>query len=174
MNTVKEFFSKIFGRKKDNLVTVSQALAGLPEEYTVFSSVLYGNSEISHVVFSRGQGVFLINSFAGKGEITFNGSTLVINRKPKSEAIQKSLKDTFWLKSTIREEIGIDAHIIPLAVYENAKVRLGEPVIGVRVIESAGLSETILNTPERKPLEDGILMVLRELHGTLTLKSRGI
>ena len=173
VGSMKGLITKLFGKKKEPGPAVAEALAGLTEEYMVFSSMIYNNSEIGHVVFSRRQGLFVINAIKDKGEISYNGTHLLINRKPKSDPIKKALKDTFWLKATIKERTGLDVHITPLVVSENAWVKVEGPIIGVNVLESDRLVETITQAPGRKVLEDGVVMILRELHGTHTISYRG-
>ena len=148
-------------------------LGELPEEYIIFSGIVYDNSEIAHVVFSRKQGLFIINNAAGKGEVTDKGSLLHINNKPHSEVIHKSLRDAFWLRSTIRQQIGVDAPINSLAVFENASVKIERPILGVTAVESRNLIDAITRSPEKTFLEDGVVMVLRELQGVRTINRRG-
>ena len=171
---IKDIIDKLLGRKKGPLITIPELLSGLPEGYEFFSSILYDRNEIDHVVFSRRQGLFLINSAQDKGTVSYNGTHMLINRKTRSDIIKKSLKDAFWLKSIIREQIGVDVFITPVVVFEKAKVKVTQLIIGVNVAEISGLTDIILNAPERNVLEDGVLMVLRELHGIQTIKYRSM
>lgn len=171
---IKSVIDRLLGRKRGPVVTVPELLSGLPEEYEFFSSILYDRNEIDHVVFSRKQGLFLINSALEKGTVSYNGTHMLINRKTRSDIIKNSLKDAFWLKSIIREQIGVDVFITPVVVFEKAKVKVTQPIIGVNVVEISGLTDIILKAPERNVLEDGVLMVLRELHGIQTIKYRSM
>ena len=171
---IKDIIDKLLGRNKGPAVTVPELLSGLQEGYEFFSSILYDKNEIDHVVFSRKQGLFLINSAHEKGTVSYNGTHMLINRKTRSDIIKNGLKDAFWLKSIIREQIGVDVFITPVVVFEKAKVKVTQPIIGVVVVETSGLVDTILNAPERNVLEDGVLMVLRELHGIQTIKYRSM
>ena len=171
---IKDIIDRLLGRKKGPIVTVPELLSGLPEGYEFFSSILYDRNEIDHVVFSGKQGLFLINSAKEKGTVSYNGTHMLINRKTRSDIIKNGLKDAFWLKSIIREQIGVDVFITPVVVFEKAKVKVTQPIIGVVVVETGGLVDTILNAPERNVLEDGVLMVLRELHGIQTIKYRSM
>ncbi|HEX8947450.1 MAG TPA: hypothetical protein VF790_00735 [Dissulfurispiraceae bacterium] len=173
MEKVIGFIKKVFSGKKEAGPAVAKLLGGLPEEYTVFNGILYNHSEIHHIVFSKAQGLFVVNPAHEKGEVTYKGAHLLINRKPKSDVVKKTLKDTFWLKSTIREQLGMNVHITPLVAFENARVKITQPIIGVTVLESRGLVEAILNAPQRNVLEDGVVMVLRELQGIHTINYRG-
>ncbi len=174
MVRVKKFIKKIFTGSKEAGPLVAGLLGQLPEDYMVFSGILYNHSEIDHVVFNRQHGLFIINIAAGKGEVTYDGAQLLINRKPRSEVIKKTLKDTFWLKSTIRERMGLDVLVTPIVVFENAKVKVSGPIIGVTVVESGRLMDTVAQTPEKSHLEDGVVMVLRELHGIHTINYRSM
>jgi hypothetical protein len=164
---------KIFRGRRDKVATVQETLTCLPAEYLVFNGILYNDSEIHHVVFSRNKGLFVINTASGKGEVTYNGSRLLVKGKPRSEVVKKILQDIFWLKSTIREQIGVDVYITPIVVFENAKVSVNGPIIGVRVMEPVSLVDAVAHAPERNALEDGVVMVLRELHGVQVIRYRG-
>lgn len=174
MGNFKEVIRKVFRRKREPGITVSQALAGLPEDYMVFNAVLYDHNGIDHVVFTRRQGLFLINTPSEKGKATCNGKHLLLNNRERSEIIKKALKDTFWLKSTIRERIGLDVPITPVVAFENALVTVNQPIIGVTVLEAKGVFDAIMQAPEKSILEDGVVMVLRELHGTHTISYRSV
>lgn len=172
MESVRELFKRVFTRKKEVGLAVQQVLGELPEDYIVFSTILYNNSEIDHVVFSKGQGLFLINTAADKGTVSYDGAYLQVNNKQRSDTIKKTLKDTFWLKTTIRERIGLDVPITPVVVFERATVNFSEPVVGVMVRESKDLLRAVLDAPGKKTLEEGVLIVLRELHGMHTISYR--
>jgi hypothetical protein len=174
MGTVRELIGKVFRRKKEPDKTVLQVLGDLPEEYSVFSSILYDNSDIDHVVFSRRQGLFLVNVANDKGTVTYDGTHLIINKKPRSDSIKKALKNIFWLKSILRERIGLNVPITPIVVFRQAKANVNQPVVGVMVMESGYLLDAICSAPEKKTLEDGVLIVLRELHGTHTISYRNL
>lgn len=171
MNLVKKLLDS-FGKGRVPHETALQQLSGLPGDYLLFSMVLYNDTEIGHIVFSRNQGVFLINVVPDRGEVAYDGAHLCINRKPRSEYIKKTLKDTFWLKTTVREQIGVDTPITPVVVFEQARVTVEKAILGVRVIESSRLFDTITGAPEKEPLEDGVVFILRELHANHTMTYR--
>ncbi|MEW5746472.1 MAG: hypothetical protein AB1805_13660 [Nitrospirota bacterium] len=171
MGLVKKVLD-VFGKSREPRETASHQLSRLPGDYLLFSTVLYNDSEVSHIVFSRSQGLFLINVSSERGTATYDGAHLCINRKPRSESIKKTLKDTFWLKSTLRERIGLDTPITPVVVFEQAEVAVDKPILGVKVIESSMLFDTIMAAPERGVLEDGVVLVLRELHSNHTMTYR--
>src|SRR5208337_1666352 len=154
MENIRELFKKVFTRKKEVGPTVQQVLGELPEDYVVFSTILYNNSEIDHVVFSKSQGLFLINTAADKGTVSYDGEYLHVNNKRRSDAIKKTLKDTFWLKTTVRERIGLDVPITPVVAFERARVNFSELVVGVMVRESRDLLRAVLDAPEKKTLEE--------------------
>ena len=169
-----QIIRKIFGPKRPPGETIPGILGGLPEDFVIFDNMLYNNSEIDHVIFNSGKGLFIINAIPDKGEVTYNGSQLLINRRPRSEPIKKALRDTFWVKAAIREHIGIDVHVTSLVVSRFARVRLDGPILGVSVIEGGALFAAVSGAPERNGLPNGVLMVLRELHGVNTLDNRNM
>lgn len=171
MNLVRKLIDS-FGKTRVSQETALQQLGGLPGDYLLFSTVLYNDNEIGHLVFNRKQGLFLINVAADRGDVTYDGAYLCINATPRSDHIKKTLKDTFWLKTTIREQIGVDAPITPIVVFEQARVAVDKPILGVRVIESGRLFETLTGAPEKEPLADGVLFLLRELHINHTMTYR--
>lgn len=169
-----QLIRNIFGPKKPPGEPIPQILGRLPEDFVVFDNMLYNNSEIDHVIFNSGKGLFIINSIPDKGEVTYNGSQLLINRRPRSEPIKKALRDTFWVKSAIREHIGLDVHVTSLVVSRFARVRLNAPILGVSVIEGDALFDALSGALQRTGLPNGVLMVLRELHGVNTLNNRNM
>lgn len=162
---IGDLIRKVFGGGGGIRPSARDVLTGLPEEYLVINGILYNNNEIHYVVFSRRQGLFIINTAAGRGRVTYNGSRLLVNGKPRSEAVQKVLKDTFWLKTAVREIAGVNAHITSLLVFEEAAVSVDRPILGVRVMEPGGLADAVLHAPECDELEDGVVAVLREMQG---------
>lgn len=169
-----QLIKRIFSGKKHPGEPVRQILDRLPEDFTVFDGMLYNHSEIDHVIFNSGKGLFIVNSIPDKGEIAYNGSQLMINRKPRTEPIKRALRDTFWLKTAIREHIGVDVHVTPFVVSRFAKVKIDSPILGVSVIESSALLDAVTGAPGRTVLQNGVLMVLRELHGVNTVNNRNI
>lgn len=168
-----ELIKKILNRNKKQSESVSSVLASLPEGFEVFKDMLYNQNSIDYVIFGRGHGIFMLNLLRGKGAVSCDGKNLLMKRKPCSLIIRKSLQDLFWLKSTIRERIGIDATITPFVVCENAKVKLDGPFAGINVIESGALRGA-MRTPLKEKLPQGILVLLRELYIGQNLSSPSV
>ncbi|MBF0329863.1 MAG: hypothetical protein HQL10_11955 [Nitrospirae bacterium] len=168
-----DLIKKILNRNKKQSTTVSSVIASLPEDFEVFKDMLYNQNSIDYVVFGRGHGIFMLNLLHGKGDVTCDGKNLLMKRKICSSIIRKSLQDLFWLKSTIRERIGVDAAITPFVVCENARVKLDSHFAGINVIESCSLRDALVN-PLKEKLPQGMLVLLRELYVGQNLGSPSI
>lgn len=168
--------SRLFGKSK-TAFSLDDALQSLPEDYYVFKSILYNRNEIKAVVYERSQGIVLINTCEDKGTVKFYGNTVYVKRKPRSELITKTLQDTFWLKSTIRNQITLDVSVIPMIAFSLATVQVSSPFLGVRLIATEELVQAITSLPKTYNYPDGILVALRELHGShnvFEVRQRGL
>ncbi|TAN42846.1 MAG: hypothetical protein EPN22_11565 [Nitrospirae bacterium] len=165
-----ELIKKILNRNKKRSESVASVLGALTEDYKVFKDMLYNQSSIDYVIFNRERGFFMVNLLHGKGDVSCDGKNLLMKKKVCSDIIRKTLQDVFWLKSTIRERIGIDAAITPFVVCENARVKLDTPFAGINVIESGALRGAML-TPLKEELPQGMLVLLRELYVGQNLSS---
>lgn len=172
MTMISGLLHKLFGGGRQPGEPVADILTRLPEDYQVFNGLLYDANEIEYVLFHNRKGLFIITLRKDRSEVTSKGSRLHINRKPVNDPIKKALSHAFWLKSAIREKIGIDVPVTSMVVFENARVRDVAPILGVRVIASDGLLAAIDEIPAQAVLPDGVVMALRDLHGVNTINNR--
>ena len=97
---------------------IGDMLTELSEDYLVLHDIdsPYGN--IDHVVFSKRNGVFLIETKSHGGKVTVEGRTLLVNGKlPEKDFIAQALQNSFWLKKEIGNLIGPSPWITPILVF---------------------------------------------------------
>ena len=110
---------------------IGHILDGLgPDFYTLHDiDSQFGN--IDHIVLSRFNGAFLIETKAHGGKVTVLEDHLLVNgRPPEKDFIKQSLSNTYWLKERLAEALGLDVWITPVVVFANAFVSRSKPIKG--------------------------------------------
>jgi hypothetical protein len=136
---------------------IGEMLAELPEGYFVLHDIgsPYGN--IDHIVISRSNGVFLIETKSHGGKITVEGDTLLVNSKlPEKDFIAQALNNSFWLKKEISDLIGPTPWITPILVFTNAFVVPSKPIKNVRIINKKHLISALTRQGSRNSSNDQI------------------
>jgi hypothetical protein len=114
---------------------IGSLLDGLGEDYLALHDIESPYGNIDHVVLSRLNCVFVIETKSHGGRVTIhNGEILVNGHQPEKGFISQALKNTNWLRDQIRDTIGAKVWITPLVVFTNAFVESGIPIKNVRVI----------------------------------------
>jgi hypothetical protein len=104
------------------------------EEYAVFHDVECPHGNIDHLVLSKNNGLFLIETKAHGGRVEIVDDKLLVNGKsPEKDFIAQTLRNTYWLREKIQEELGIKAWVQPVIVFTNAFVKFGKPVKGIHI-----------------------------------------
>jgi hypothetical protein len=123
---------------------IGKMFAGLPEGYLVLHDVgsPYGN--IDHIVISRRNGIFLIETKSHGGKVTMENDTLLVNGKsPEKDFIAQALNNSYWLKKEIGDLIGITPWITPILVFANAFVQNSKPIKSVKIINKKYLIQAL-------------------------------
>jgi hypothetical protein len=114
---------------------IGSLLSGLSEDFYVLHDIESPYGNIDHIVFSRHNGIFLVETKAHGGKVRVEGDRLLVNGKvPEKDFIAQALKNSYWLRDEIGELIGPTPWITPAVVFSNAFVTSSKPVKGVRVI----------------------------------------
>jgi hypothetical protein len=143
--------------------TVGSILQELDEEeFEVFHDVECPNGNIDHLVLSKTQGIFLIETKAHGGRVEIVGEKLLVNGKdPEKDFIAQTLRNTYWVRDQLQEELGIKVWVQPVIVFTNAFVKFGKPVKGIHITNKKYLLDYIQR--ERKPVSNaGLLWEQRE------------
>jgi len=114
---------------------VGDILAQLSADYMVIHDVTSTNGNIDHIVISRINGIFLIETKAHGGTVTVKDGTLLVNNHlPEKDFIKQTIGNAYWLRDTVTKVIGEAPWITPVIVFTNAFVKANAPVKGVTVM----------------------------------------
>lgn len=114
---------------------IGSLLDTLGEDYLVIHDVESPYGNIDHVVISKQSEAFLIETKGHGGGISVaNGQLLLNGHEPEKDFVAQTLRNTYWLRDRIREEIGLDVWITPILVFTNAFVERMMPIKGVTVV----------------------------------------
>ena len=99
----------------------------------------YGN--IDHIVISKYQGLFMIETKSHWGKVETLGDKIMVNGKPpEKDFIAQALKNAYWLKDMVGKIIGQTPWITPIIVFTNAFVPPTKPIKGIHIINKKYLS----------------------------------
>lgn len=155
--------SGLFCRSSCSFTAVKDVLTGLPRDCEVIADIQYDTSSIDYTIFTRLQGIFAIKALPDRGKVSYDDKTLLVGGSPRSDIIKGSLRDTFFIKSIVREQVGVDAYVTSIVCFEKAALREAGSILGVLLVSPAHLRESVLHAPERAALPDGVLMCLRDV-----------
>jgi hypothetical protein len=128
-------------------------LEKLPEDFCVLHDIesTYGN--IDHIVISKQNGIFLIETKAHGGTVRIDGETLLVNNKlPEKNFISQALQNAYWLKEVIGKEVDAQPWITPVIVFTNAFVSASKPVKGVIVVNKKFLLSLLQRANKPNPV----------------------
>jgi len=136
---------------------IGEMLAELPEGFLVLHDIESPYGNIDHIVISRNNGVFLIETKAHGGKVAVEDDTLLVNSKlPEKDFIAQALNNSFWLKKEISDLIGPTPWITPILVFTNAFVVPSKPIKNVRIINKKNLISALTRQGSRKSSNDQI------------------
>jgi hypothetical protein len=123
---------------------IGDLLGDLGEGFEVIHDVTSPYGNVDHIVLSKNNGLFLIETKSHHGHVGFEGDDLLINGvKQEKDFIAQTLKNTYWLKEKVSEVLGLDIWITPVLVFTNAFIPFHKPIKGVIVTNKKYLLDTI-------------------------------
>jgi hypothetical protein len=123
---------------------IGHILDGLGPDFCALHDIDSQFGNIDHIVLSRLNGTFLIETKAHGGKVTVLEDRLLVNgRPPEKDFIKQSLNNSYWLKARFTEALGLDVWITPIVVFTNAFVSRSKPIKGVRVINKKYLRDEL-------------------------------
>jgi hypothetical protein len=128
---------------------IGDILDELDENYIVLHDIdsPYGN--IDHIVISRHNGIFLLETKSHGGRVEVQNDRLLVNGKPpEKDFIAQALRNTYWLKEEIGRVISEKPWITSIVVFTNAFVAHTKPIKGVYIANKKYLP-TLLQRPSR-------------------------
>jgi hypothetical protein len=85
------------------------------EEYMVIHDVECAYGNIDHLVLSKYSGIFLIETKAHGGRVEVVGDKLLVNgHDPEKNFITQTLRNTYWVREQVQENLGIKAWVQPV------------------------------------------------------------
>ena len=136
---------------------IGEILAGLPEGFLVLHDIESPYGNIDHIVISKSNGFFLIETKSHGGKVTVDGDALLVNNKsPEKDFIVQTLNNSYWLKKEISDLIGPTPWITPILVFTNAFVVSPKPIKNVRVMNKKYLISTLSKPGSRNSSNDQI------------------
>jgi hypothetical protein len=126
--------------------TVGALLEALGNDYKVWHDVpiTYGN--IDHVVLCKNGQIFMIETKANKGRVTFAGDDLKINGYiPEKNMIRQCLNNLFELQAIVEQNTGRKTWVTAILVFTDAYVQIRMPIKGVTVTYAKNLQWVIRN-----------------------------
>ncbi len=125
-----------------------------PDDYLVLHDIVSPYGNIDHMVIGRYTGIFLIETKAHRGKVTVgDGRVLVNGRVPEKDFIAQALRNTYWLRDILRQELASHVWIIPVLVFTNALVPRMEPVKGIQILNKRYLAGFLRTKHSTLPIE---------------------
>jgi hypothetical protein len=81
---------------------------------------------------------------------------LVNGKDPEKDFIAQTLRNTYWVRDQLQEELGIKVWVQPVIVFTNAFVKFGKPVKGIHITNKKYLLEFVQR--ERKTVSNAGLL----------------
>lgn len=124
-------------------------LEGMPQGYFVVHDLDTGKGNIDHVLICH-KGIFTIEVKSHRGEVTFDGSNLLLSGKP----FEKDFLKQAWAEcNAVREILAkwrIDTPTVePLIVFSNAFVTVRGKAKGIEVMNLKYLLQFLKRLPDR-------------------------
>ena len=114
----------------------------LSDDYLVLNGINSGHGNIDHVLPSETKGVFVIEIKPHNGQVTADGTGLLLNGQPPEEDfINQTLSNCQWFKEWIKKNLKMDAWVRGVVVFTNAFVGVRKPVRGVGVINKGHIQQ---------------------------------
>jgi hypothetical protein len=147
---------------------VAGYLVGLGKDYCIFHDVESPFGNIDHIVLGRKSGLFLLETESHGGTVTVKNDHLLVNGKPpEKDYIAQTLRNTFWLRDTISEIVGVTVWITPVIVFTHAFVPPTSPVKGVFIIDKKYMKKLLASTDRTGLTTQKLWEVSGEIEKTL-------
>ena len=125
---------------------VAEIMESLPDGFHVYHDVDTGRGDIDHVLISPEGGVFVVETKAHGGRVTFERGQMLINgRRPEKDFIVQALRNTYWVRDEIKRQTGKEVWVHVALVFANAFVDEHGPIRSVQVMNRNDLGAFIDN-----------------------------
>lgn len=114
---------------------IGDILSQLSSDFMILNDINSPYGNIDHIIISKLNGIFLIETKAHGGTVTMDGETLLVNKKlPEKNFISQVLQNSYWLRGEVGQIINAQPWITPVIVFTNAFVTPARPAKGVIVV----------------------------------------
>ncbi len=104
---------------------IGDLLSQLGPDYVVLHDQRSRFGNIDHIVYDSRGNIFMIETKSHRGRIEVIGNQLLRDGKSlEKDFIEQALNNTYWLKQTIENQVGLDAWVTSVIVFTNAFVPL--------------------------------------------------
>jgi ribonuclease HI len=135
---------------------IGDMLRELGEDYLVLHDIACPYGNIDHVVISKANGVFLLETKSHGGEVTVEDGQLLVNgHPPEKDFIKQALRNAYWFRDGISNAIDVKAWVQPVLVFTNAFVGRIPPLKGVTIVNKKYLLN-VLKRPHRNVLASAV------------------
>jgi hypothetical protein len=126
---------------------VADLLAQLGDGYAIYHDLPSPYGNIDHLVLSRTQGLFLIETKAHGGRVRCEGANLLVNGKPpEKDFLAQVHRNRCWLRDELQRRLGAEVSVHGLLVFANAFVENVGYAKGVKVLPGRFLLNTLRQT----------------------------
>jgi hypothetical protein len=123
---------------------IGEVLNELGDEHVIVHDILCPHGRIDHLIFSKGYGIFLVESMPHSGRVEVIHSRIRINGKlPETDFVVQALRNTSWLVDELEKITGVRTRVNSLVVFTNAFVVTSRSVKGVTVTNKKFLLSNI-------------------------------
>jgi len=134
---------------------ISDILSNLSNDYLVLNDVETKQGDIDHVVISKQGAVFVIETKAHGGKVTFEGGKIFINGKnPEKNFIGQTLRNAYLIRDDIKELTGKIVWVNAILCFTNAFVDHHKAIRGVQVLNKKFLLRYIERNKPRYPVPE--------------------
>jgi len=131
--------------------SIGDMLDKLPGEKLILHDVPSRFGNIDHIIISRTKGVILVETKSHRGEITAENDNLLIDGKPpEKDFIRQTLKNCYWLKEWIKDNLGLEVWVNCIIVFTNGFVTIRGKIKGVSVINAKYFSAYFERLPDNQ------------------------
>lgn len=122
----------------------------LIDGYLVLNDIKFKYGNIDHIVVRPDKTVFLLETKAHQGKVTWNGKHLLINGRPflRNPLCQMN-RGIRWVRHMAKQLCGVNPWVVAVLVFPKADVLISRSVKRVNVLNADNLLTFIRSYPQK-------------------------
>ena len=145
-------------------VRIGEELKRLGKDYFIWHDIPGTLGNIDHLILNKKGQLFLIETKAISGRVTFKGNQMLINgSKPDKDIINQCLKNIYYMQDKIFEVTRVKPWVNVIVVFTNAWVDDHEPIKNIEFTYAKKLLYTIQQVSRKRGQVPGMMEKLAEL-----------